>query len=73
MKNSFIPVRRKADNGETYKDEEGAFYLEDHDHEALEGKEFCNPSEAVQCVRDWERSTNKKFEGELILLNVISF
>lgn len=81
MKNAFIAVERFKKDGELFTDAEGCFYLQPHSHPMLAGREFANPGEAIQAIRDNNnRAVNpnamlsaKPFTGELILLNIITF
>jgi len=71
LKNTFVPVSRLKQDNQVYKDQEGAMYLVDSEHEALAGKEFSNVQEAIQAIQDYNQNSKTPFEGELILLNVI--
>jgi len=65
MKNCFVAFTL-TDKGE----------LIPHSHQVLAGKEFVNPSHAIQAVQDYLRETPKKDlepVGAIVLLNLLSF
>jgi len=83
IKNAYIAVKRLAhpETGEPFKDDEGAFYLVEHDDPCLAKKEFANVIEVAECIADHNHrclsdkqfaKSNKPFTGEYILLNVIT-
>ena len=74
IKNTFKAVKRLEAGGKTFKDDDGAFYLVDHDHPALAGKDFVNPNELATILNDYNQANPKDpFTGEIILLNIITY
>jgi len=75
IKNAFVACKRLQSpaTGEPFKDDEGAFYLVDHDHPCLANKEFTSPNDVATCIADYNSlNTLQPFTGEYILLNVIT-
>jgi hypothetical protein len=74
ISNSFKAVKRLQAEGKTFKDDDGAFYLVDHDHPAIAGREFVNPNEMATAIKDYNTANPKQpFQGEIILLNIITY
>jgi hypothetical protein len=74
IKNSFVPVKRLYQGGKLFKDDDKAFYLVDHDHPALAGKEFVNAVQVAETIADWNRANpDNQFNDEIILQNIITY
>jgi hypothetical protein len=74
MKRVYIAFERFAQDGQVFTDPDGCSYLRPHSHPLLAGKEFCNPTEAVQLISDYNIENPKnRFKGEVIFQEVIIY
>jgi hypothetical protein len=92
MKNAFnvFTLHRNADKT-LFRDDDGCAYLKVQDHPLFvdgktgEPKDFCNPTEVIQSIRDHNApkqdvnnpavmvAQSNPFKGEIVILNVIEF